>query len=95
MADRWDYFRAKTMIGKLELEAMLVCDSLGHDYIVIRDDRHASSFGCIDCNIWGCVESGNPSDPIHGSIFSYRCGEAPKLEVDDDSVDILGAIYGS
>ncbi len=95
MADREKYFRSRTVSGKLELKAMSICDTLGHDYIVIRDDRSASSFGCIDCDIWGCVENVETGEQIHGSIFTYRCGEAPKLEVDSDSVDILSSLYGA
>lgn len=90
--DRYEYFRSRTEIGKLENEAKVIAGDLGHEYILVRDDRHATSFGCTTCNIWGCVESETTGEKIHGSIFAYQCGQAPRVEVGEDGVDILRAL---
>lgn len=93
--DRFQYFRSRTAIGKLENIALAQLYELGHHaQIMIRDDRYATSMGCKDCDTWGCVETDDKKNPIHGTIFEYRCGMAPKLEVTQDGVDILRAISG-
>lgn len=87
---RFHYFRAKTAIGKLENIGLSQLYELGHDdYVTIRDDKYATSMGCRSCNTWGCVETDDKKNPIHGTIFEYRCGMAPKLEVTQDGLDIL------
>lgn len=91
--DRSDYFRARTKIGRIELEAQAVCDDLGHEFFMIRDDRLATSFGCSTCNVWGCAEIDGNKSTYHGTIFEYKCGEAPTLEVTEDDIDILAAIF--
>lgn len=92
--DRSRYFRSRTKIGKLEGKGMESMYELGHrDYVMIRDDRFATSFGCRTCDTWGCVETEDKNNPIHGTIFEYHCGQAPKLEVGKDGVDILEALY--
>jgi len=91
--DRSDYFRARTKIGRIELEAQAVCDDLGHEFFMIRDDRFATSFGCSTCKVWGCAEIDGNKSAYHGTIFEYKCGEAPTLEVTEDDVDILAAIF--
>ena len=90
--DRFKYFRAKTDIGKLENIGLSQLFELGlDDYVMIRDDKYATSMGCRSCNTWGCVETDDKKNPIHGTIFEYRCGMAPKLEVTQDGLDILRA----
>jgi len=91
--DRSNYFRARTKIGRIELKAQALCDDLGHEFFMIRDDRSATSFGCSDCNVWGCAEVDGRKATFHGTIFEYKCGEAPKLEVTEDDIDILAAIF--
>lgn len=92
--DRSKYFRSRTKIGKLEAIGMELMYEHGHkDYVIIRDDRLATSFGCKTCETWGCVELENKEKPVHGTVFEYRCGTAPKLEVTQDGVDILEALY--
>ena len=91
--DRSGYFRARTKIGRIELKAQAVCDELGHDFFMIRDDRFATSFGCRTCEVWGCAEVDGNKSAFHGTIFEYKCGEAPRLEITEDDIDILAAIF--
>ena len=94
--DRTKYFRSRTKIGKLEAIAMETLYEQGHrDYVIIRDDRLATSFGCNTCGTWGCVETEDKARPIHGTVFQYRCGASPEQEVTQDGIDILEALYGS
>ena len=64
--DRSKYFRARTKIGRIELKAQAVCDDLGHEFFMIRDDRSATSFGCSDCKVWGCAEVDGKKAAFHG-----------------------------
>ncbi len=56
MANRDEYFRVRTNIGKLEAAALRFAITKGHDPFVVRDDRQATSVGCYSCNEWGCAE---------------------------------------
>jgi hypothetical protein len=94
MANRDQYWRSRSRIGRIEAKGLVQAHLLQHKVELIKDDRHATSFYCVDCGIFGCAEAvyATPAS-IHGPIFEYECGFAPKPEVTDEQVEILAAIY--
>lgn len=94
MANRQQYWRERTRLGMIEAKGVSQAHLLNHKFELIKDDKHATSFYCVDCGIFGCAESlvGQPVS-IHGPIFEYECGFAPKPEVTDEQVEILAALY--
>ena len=73
MANRDEYFRVRTNIGKLEAAALRFAITKGHDPFIVRDDRQATSVGCYSCNEWGCAEIESKIEIAHGPIFEDAC----------------------
>lgn len=98
--NRYEYFRMRSMIGKLEKIAVDKLVSLGHEPEPIRDDDEAVGFFCITCEYFGCAEfpeGKSGRHDMHGPIFEHRCGAVPQRVVDydmawDRAEDIFGGL---
>lgn len=71
---RFEYFRRRNRIGKLERAAMSLAFRVGHEPFMIMDSRFSTAIGCNDCAAWGCAEIEDDMDIVHGDIFFDECG---------------------
>jgi hypothetical protein len=92
--NRYEYFRIRTDIGKLEAMAKGYSESRGHDVFLVRDDRFATSLGCNKCEHWACAEIDEGVSVVHGDIVEYDCGDIISVSSGDIDMDIVWAIYG-
>jgi hypothetical protein len=96
---RYEYFRSRSKIGKLENKAVERLNKLGHAVESIRDDDEAVSFFCVKCEYFGCAEFPDRkfggTEEMHGPLFNYECGMVPKPVVDYEAAwDRVADIFG-
>jgi hypothetical protein len=99
--NRYEYFRGRSDIGKLETRGKDAAVSNGHEVEVVRDDDMSVGIHCIVCDEWACAEIVDEKnvvfgkDEMHGTLFEYKCGQHPVYESAGEMAwDRIADIFG-
>ena len=71
---RFEYFRMRTQIGKLEASCMALATTLKHEPFLLRYAKSGTSVGCKNCDAWGCAEIEDGMELAHGDVLTSECG---------------------